>query len=70
MVYAGTILDVIPRKPKPPAITLGVEEALLMSGRDLSAEELFALAAWPLERFSDEEMKAVCVPDDLRNRNR
>ena len=70
MVYAGTILDVIPRKPKPPAITLGVEEALLMSGRDLSAEELFALAAWPLERFGDEEMKAVCVPDDLRNRNR
>jgi hypothetical protein len=47
-----------------------VEEARLMSGRDLSAEELFALAAWPLERFGDEEMKAVCVPDDLRNHNR
>ena len=54
----GNILVVIPLEPEAKALTPDDEEALLVSGRDLTPEELFALAAWPLVRFSDEELES------------
>src|SRR6516165_4114454 len=42
-----------------PQLAPDVEEAVLMSGRELSLEELTALACWLLERFTDEDWKTT-----------